>query len=341
MIAFDPFSLPLARPLATADGTIDRREGFLVRIGTEPAGLGEASPLPGWTEGLADCREAITSIRSSDDVLGGPADLPTMAGTPAARHGLELALLDRAAKRTDRPLYRQLGGERRVSTVPVNATIGDGDLTETVAAASGAVARGFETIKVKVGARSVDADIERLSAVRDAVGAIELRADANGAWTADQAAAAIDRLADEVTLLEQPLEPAALSAHAELRGRGVDIAIDESLRDHGVDAVLDAGAADVLVLKPMVLGGVGRVTAIAEAARSQAVDVVVTTTIDAAVARAGAVHLAAALDLDRASGLATADRLAADVAADPAPVVDGGVSVPQAGGHGVTVEDLE
>lgn len=337
-----PFSLPLARPLTSADGALDRREGFLIRVGTDPAGLGEASPLPGWTESLADCRDAIASARpADDDDPESAASLPAMAETPAARHGLELALLDREAIATRRPLYRHLGGERRVSTVPVNATVGDGDLEETVAAAREAVARGFRTVKVKVGARSVDADVERLTAVRDAVGDVDLRADANGAWTVDQATMAIGRLGGVVSLVEQPLEPAALSAHAKLRGHGIEIALDEALWAHPVDEVLEAGAADVLVLKPMVLGGVGRAKALADAARSRGTAVVVTTTIDAAVARAGAVHLAAAIDGDRACGLATADWLADDVADDPAPVVDGGVSVPQAAGHGVTVEALE
>lgn len=342
MTGFARFSLPLARPLSTADGTIERREGYLVRVGTAPSGLGEATPLAGWTEGLADCEAAIGAALDATASLETPADLPAMAGTPAARHGLELALMDRAARDDREPLYRHLGGTRRVSTVPVNATVGDGSTAETAAAATDAAARGFDAVKVKVGARPVDHDIDRLRAVREAVGdAVELRADANGAWSVEQAEAVVDRLGGAVDLLEQPLDSAALGDHAALRDRGLEIALDESVRDAGVDAVLEAGAADVVVLKPMALGGVGRAVAVASEARDAGLGVVVTTSVDAAVARAAAVHLAAALDVDRACGLATADRLADDVAGDHAPVVDGGASVPQAAGHGVTVGDLE
>lgn len=343
MIGIARFSLPLARPLATAEGTIDCREGFLVRLGDDPPGLGEATPLAGWTEPVEACRDALESVMSADDLPATPADLPDLPEAPAARHGLELALLDRAAKEASVPLYRHLGSTRRVSTVPVNATIGDSGVDETVEATRAAVMAGYRTIKVKVGARCVDADLDRLGAVRAAVGPdVELRVDANGAWSEEVAADAIDRLADlDVALIEQPLEPSALSEIAALRGRGVDIAVDESLRNHAVDEVLDAEAADVIVCKPMVLGGIGRAKRAADRAHNRGVDVIVTTTIDAAVARTAAVHLAAAVEVDRACGLVTADRLAEDVATDPAPFVDGGISVPQAAGNGVHAEDLD
>ena len=338
MTAIGRFSLAMTRPLDTAAGPIDRRDGYLIRVGSAPSGLGEATPLPGWTESLHACHEALGAA----DLPGSAADLPAMASTPAARHGLELALLDREARDRRVPLYRHLGGPRRVSTVPVNATVGDGSTRETAAAAADAVTHGFRTVKVKVGGRSLVEDLERLLAVREAVGGdIEVRADANAAWTAEDADEAIDQLDGAVDLLEQPLANEALDGHRDLRGRGVEIALDESVRDPGLEAVIEADAADVVVLKPMALGGVGRAMALGEAARERDLDVVVTTTVDAAVARAGAVHLAAALDVDRACGLATAGWLADDVAGDPAPAVDGGVSVPQGAGHGVRVEDLE
>lgn len=343
MSGFGRFSLPLARSFETAAGPIDRRQGFLIRLGDGPIGIGEATPLAGWTEPLEACHEAIEDGLEAADALTAADEVPTMASTPAARHGLELAVLDRAARGAGEPLYRRLGGAHRVSTVPVNATVRDGDVEATVAACRAATDDGFGAIKLKVGARAVEEDLGRVAAVSEAVDRqVELRVDANGAWTPDQAATAIAELADlGVSIVEQPLGSDELAAHAELRGRGVDIALDESLQEHAVEAVLDAAAADVLVLKPMVLGGVGRAKRFGERARDAGVDVVVTTTIDAAVARTAAVHLAAALDVARACGLATASWLVRDVASDPAIVVDGGISVPQGAGHGVGVEELE
>lgn len=337
------FSLPLATPLETAAGSIEHREGFLVRLGDDPVGIGEATPLPGWTESMGACAEVLETGLEAAEATETADELPAMPSTPAARHGLELALLDRAARHAGVPLYRHLGGDRRVSSVPANATVGDGGLEATVARCREAVGIGFRTVKVKVGARPVDEDIERLRAVRKAVGEpVELRVDANGAWSVETATTAVEELADiGISIVEQPVERGDLTGHAELRNRGVDIALDESLCEHDLEAVLDADAADVLVLKPMVLGGVGRAMQVADRARTAGVDTVVTTTLDAVVARTAAVHLAAAIDPDRACGLATADRLARDVGSDPAAVVDGAVSVPQGAGHGVGVEALE
>lgn len=343
MSGFGQFSLPLARPWETATGSFDRRDGFLVRLGDDPVGIGEASPLAGWTEGLEACRTALAEQLAAADALASPDDLPDLRATPAARHGLELALYDREARASGEPLYRQLGGDRRVSSVPVNATVPDGDVEATAEACRAAAIAGFPSIKLKVGARPVDDDVERVASARDAVGGrVDLRIDANGAWSRDEATTAIEKLGWlGIASVEQPLDPADLDGHAALRDLGVEIALDESLASHPLEAVLEAKAADVLVLKPMALGGVGRARAAADRARDAGLDVVVSNTVDATVARTAAVHLAAALDVDRPCGLATADRLARDVGPDPATVVDGAISVPQGAGHGVGVEELE
>ena len=120
---------------------------------------------------------------------------------------------------------------------------------------------------------------------------------------------------------------------AALRGRGVEIAVDESVRDCGVDAVLGADAADVAILKPMALGGPDAATETARLFVDAGVDPVVTTTIDGAVARAAAVHVAAAVPGDRACGLATGGMLAGDLGTDPVPVVDGAITVPDGPGN--------
>jgi o-succinylbenzoate synthase len=336
----ESFSLALSSPLSTAHGTIDTRDGFLVAIEIEGvSGVGEATPLSGWTESPNDCRAALERAhRASED--GWDAALDALDGTPAARHGLALALCDARSRAAGIPLYCHLGGNH-AERVPVNATVGDGTVAETVEEATAAVERGFGTLKIKVGARAVETDAERLSAVREAVGTdIEFRADANGAWNREEARRALDPLADtDLAYLEQPLASADLTGHAALRGR-VDIALDEGLATHSVETVLDADAADVLVLKPMVLGGPDRARTAALAAREAGLETVLTTTIDGALARAGAVHVAASLSDPPACGLATADRLAEDIIEDPAPIEDGHARVPQQPGNVLEPSEL-
>lgn len=336
-VAYRRFTCPLAEPLETADERIEAREGFLIRLsdGTN-VGYGEASPLPGWTESLETCEDALdAAIEAGEN--GRSAVLDATEHTSAARHGISLALADLAATTDAQPLYRDLGALERVPRVPVNATIGDDTPDATAEAVADAVGRGFECCKVKVGRRSVAADVDRLRRVREIVGeSVDLRVDANGAWTFEEARRAIDAFVDlDVSIVEQPLPAGALSGHAELRGNGVAIAIDEGILEHGVDAILDAQAADVFVLKPMALGGVDVARQLAAWVAESNRRVVVTTTVDAVVARTGAVHLAASIPNVLPSGLATGSMLERDLGPDPV-FIDGGTAViPQTKGLGV------
>ena len=346
-VRYRPFALDLTRPLGTARGEIRRREGFVVTVerGGDgdreggPVGLGEATPLPGWTES----REACAAALDETDGRGIPESMPDAASTPAARHGVSLAVADAAARDSGARLAEQLAGEAGVeaevaASVPVNATVGDGTPEETAAEAERAVDEGFDCLKLKVGAREVAADVERVRAVREAVGdAVTLRADANGAWDRETARRALDAVAPfDVAYVEQPLPADDLDGLAALRGGDRadgtvgtgPIAADESVAAHGIDAVLDAGAADAVVLKPMALGGPDRALAAALRARSADVDPIVTTTIDAVIARTAAVHVAAAIPDVSACGLATGSLLDEDLAPDPCPVTDGAVRVP-------------
>ena len=327
------FSLPLSRPLETAAGTIEDREGVLVRVTLDGVeGVGEATPLPGWTESLEDCEAALTALEDPEAALEDGA----LEDAPAARHGVSLAVLDARAREAGHPLYRHLGADGRVDRVAANATVGDGPPPATATAAAVAVEAGFRAVKVKVGNRRPAADLERLEAVRERCPDVELRADANGAWdaaTAERALSTFEPL--DVAFVEQPLPADDLAGHADLRERvpGVGVALDEGVVERGVDAVLESGAADVVVCKPMALGGVDVARSAAVRARSAGVDPVVTTTVDGAVARAAAVHLAASLPAGRAAGVATGDRIAEDLRADVAPVRAGSALVPQGKGN--------
>src|SRR5699024_10080133 len=143
-----------------------------------------------------------------------------------------------------------------------------------------AVDQGFEALKIKVGARAIAEDVERVAAVRKTVGNdIELRADANGARDRETARAALDGFADAgLAYVEQPLPADDLAGHADLRGRGT-IALDESLATHSIERVLAADAADVLIVKPMALGGPDRARSAVLTAHEAGCEAVLTTTI--------------------------------------------------------------
>lgn len=337
-VSVTPFTIPLKTPLRTGAGTIEGRRGFLLSV---DGAYGEATPLPGWTEDHDKCKRVIETAanllqdgRSWDDAINICSD------TPAARHAVDLARIDHQAKRDGVPLVEALTDADVVPrTVPVNETIGDAPPRETAAHARRAVTSGFDCLKIKVGGRPVPGDVERLRAVRTEVGAdVELRADANGSWTPGQAREAMDAFEDlGVTYVEQPLPADDLTELASLRtDTPIGVALDESLASNRVGDVLMIGAADVLILKPMALGGIERTHTLGKRASELDVTPIVTTTIDAVVARTAALHAAASLGGEQACGLATASKLSTDLADDPAPVINGTMTVPDGPGIGVT-----
>jgi O-succinylbenzoate synthase len=193
------------------------------------------------------------------------------------------------------------------------------------------VASGCATAKVKVADEpgSLDADLERVRAVRDALGASgAVRVDANALWEVDEAVTAIralDRAAGGLQYVEQPCR--SIEELAAVRKRvDVRIAADESIR-RAEDPlrVAVAGAADIAILKCAPLGGVRRALAVAEAC---GLPCVVSSALQTSVGLAGEIALAAALpELDMACGLGTGALLTADVVDGPLVPCDGWLPV--------------
>ena len=201
--------------------------------------------------------------------------------------------------------------------VPVNALVPAVDPETAGRLAADAVAAGMTTVKVKVGGGSVAEIVDRVAAVRAALGpAGRIRLDANGAWDVDTATLVVNRLARfDLELVEQPV--ADLADLAEVRRRvAVPVAADECLRSLGDARRLAAlDAADAIVVKVQPLGGVRAALRVVEAA---GVPAIVSSLYETSIGLAAGVALAAALpELPYACGLGTASLLAGDVVADP------------------------
>jgi o-succinylbenzoate synthase len=214
-------------------------------------------------------------------------------------------------------------------TVPVNVTVPAVDPETAAAIVRGS--NGCRTAKVKVAepGQSRAHEQSRLEAVRDALGpAGRVRIDANGAWSVDEAVAAIrllDRAAGGLEYVEQPC--ADVEELAAVRRRvDVPVAADESIRRaEDPYRVRDLEAADVAVLKVQPLGGVRACLRIAE---DIGLPVVVSSALETSVGIAAGVALAAALpELPFACGLATVQLLTGDLVRQPLLPLDGALPV--------------
>jgi len=185
-------------------------------------------------------------------------------------------------------------------------------------------APGCRTAKVKVAepGQTLMDDLARVEAVRDAIGDGQVRIDANGGWSVDEALHSLKELARfDLEYVEQPC--LAVEDLAAVRRRtDVLVAADESIR-RAEDPLLvkKLEAADIAVLKVQPIGGV---RACLEIAEQIGLPVVVSSALETSVGIAAGVALAAALpELPYACGLATVSMFTSEVVSDPLLPVDG------------------
>ena len=328
--------LRFARPLRTAYGSIGERELLELQIrgadGVE--GRGEAAPLEPY-DGvpLAAVEEALRAyqrvLRDGDDLPGGALldGCREAADLAHALAAVDMALWDRAGRREHRPVCALIADDP-APTIRVNASIAAEDRAGAATAAADAARAGYTCVKVKVG---VGDDAGRVAAVRAAAGPdMELRLDANGAWTVDEAVATIEALAPAgLELVEEPVH--GVAAMRAVRERvAVRIAMDETAGEPGS---LTAAVADAVCLKVGRSGGISGLLAQAALVRATGAEVYVGSAYDGPLGVAAALHCAAALRPSAACGLGTLALF--DAAADPLPVRAGAIAVPDTPGLGV------
>ncbi len=325
--------------MPTAFGVLTHREVVELRlVGADGAvGRGEAAPIPAYdgitVDRAAEALERYRPVLLRADELGGAGVLDACAELdplPWALAAVDVALWDRAAWREGAPVAALLSGAS-APVVPVNATIGAADRGGAASAAAAAAAAGFSCVKLKVG---VGDDAGRVAAVRAAAGPdMQLRLDANGAWTVEEAVRTIEALAPAgLELVEEPVHGVD-GLRAVRAAVPVRVAMDETAAS---DGALASGAADAVCLKLGRCGGISGLLAAAELVRATGAEPYVASAFDGPVGIAAAVHAGAAL-ASRAAlpacGLATLGLFEMD--SDPLPVVRGGIEVPAVPGLGV------
>ena len=347
--------LTLRTPLVAGGHTLDHRRVWVVAIDhAGHRGLGEAAPLPGFggeppehcAGTLSRAKTLLTPAYLSAFLAGVRSlgdDLENLlVAAPCARHAIEGALLDLLAQHLDLPLAVVLGADAK--SLAVNALIGgEGDDAHAADRAQAAEDVGFTTVKLKLPA-DPDRAVARVIAVSRALAkGTLLRVDANAAWTLTAAARFARSVFDvPIEYCEQPLAADGIEDAARLReDTGLRIAADESIRNaDDIDRVATGfngtAAADVVILKPMFLGGWAPLVDAARRADRHGLDVVITSALDGAIGRAAATHYALALDLTGiAHGLSTGGLFARDLTSEPLGIATGRVSVRDLPGLGV------
>ncbi len=213
--------LPLEKPIRTSIHRIASAGCLLVFLETDGGIVGESLlfTLNGKRLAVLDAM-----VRSLEPVIIGRdpdftegfwaaawADINFVGHTGVPVFGisaLDCALWDIKGKAAGKPIYRLLGAHR--SALPVYASGGlwvSMSIDELVAETERFRAAGFRAMKMRLGIVSIDSDIERVRAIRAAIGPdIALMADANQALTVDRAIRLGRRLEEfNLTWFEEPL----------------------------------------------------------------------------------------------------------------------------------------
>lgn len=254
---------------------------------------------------------------------------PRLAQAAAA---VDLARLDLEGRRAEQPVWRLLGATDP-TPVEVNATIAAGDPDSAARLACWARAAGFRCVKVKVGGTAgpmgVADDVACLAAVRAAAGPeIAIRLDANGAWSVEEAIAALGELEQfGIELCEEPVS--GLEGIAKVAAEtSIPVALDESA---ALPQALERRVCDSVCLKVARCGGVGGVIDASRRARAAGYRVYLASTLDGPLGIAAALHAAALIRPELPCGLATLPLFEAE---DPLPAVAGRIAVPAGPGLG-------
>ncbi len=322
---FEPFTIAL--------GTSTISRNVVVRILTDEGivGWGEASPSRRITGETVE--STIYAVKNYlKPVLVGKDPIcvndilkeidKNLQGHSSAKAAVDMALYDILGKNFNLPLCKLLGSSKNI--IVTDITIGIKSPKEMAKSAIEFVDRGFRTLKIKVGTDPLE-DVERVKAVRDAVGdKIIIRVDANQGWTPKQAVKTIKKIEKYgIELVEQPVPWWDLDGMAFVR-ENVDtpIAADESVHSP-VDALrlVKSKAADIINIKLMKCGGINKALKIANIAEAADIELMIGCMGESTLGITGAAHFAAAIDLikyiDLDSDLLLKDNI----------VVEGGVTI--------------
>src|SRR4051794_4064683 len=164
-------SIPFRVPFVVWRGDLPSKEHVFVRIETDNGltGWGEASPFLFYSpETAKDVVSLIEDVLAGEIIGRDPRDVRSiyesfgmLDGHEFAKAAIETALWDLLGQAANLPIYRLLGGAVR-ETVPVTSVLHVDDPGAMAAEAKSLVARGFRSLKFKIGF-GIERDIEMVA----------------------------------------------------------------------------------------------------------------------------------------------------------------------------------
>jgi o-succinylbenzoate synthase len=337
---FLPYSLKFKRPFITSKAVINERKGFLIYISDENryTGLGDVAPFEEFGyESFKVVEKKLNELSNSfpEEINFAKKEglekfLLQFMEFPSVRSGIEQAIISLSIKR-NKINPENFFGIKQKKIIHVNSLISFCSPAEAAKLSQEQIEKGFTTIKIKIGRENISDDYEVIKSIRKAAGDnINLRLDVNCKWSKEEAINNLKALEEfNIEYVEQPIS--SVYEFIELKKHvRISLAADESIRsyDNAVNIIKNK-LADVLVLKPMMLGGISPTLKIIRLAEDNNIKVVITSSLESNIGRRAAVFCASVLKDDIACGLSTDNLFLNNIEENVFPIKDGKIFLNQ------------
>lgn len=297
-----PKTFHFKQPAGTSRGVYTVRQSWFLELTSPEApgcvGVGECAPLPDLSCDYSSDYACRLRAFCDEFEREGDIDYQRMLEYPSMLFGLETALAHFNAGGTaffDTPFSRGEEG------IPINGLVWMGSYEEMLGRMEDKINQGFRCVKLKVGAIDFDRELDLVKRIRERFSAseIELRLDANGGFTPDEALYKLELLSQySVHSIEQPIKPHQWSYMAQLcRESPLPVALDEELI--GITDVsmmgymLNVIRPAYIVIKPSLHGGMYGTKKWIEAASDNNVGTWITSALESNVGLNAIAQLAA------------------------------------------------
>ncbi len=265
-IDIEPRLLHFKQPAGTSRGVYLTRKIWYLHLSSPDypgrEGVGECAPLPQLScDDLPDYEKILRNVCDDFEQRGGVINYNALRDYPSMLFGLETAL--RHFERGDIALWDTPFSQGREG-IRINGLIWMGSYEEMYDRIAEKIESGFRCIKLKIGAIDFEKELSLLRFIRSRFPKekIELRVDANGAFSPDDALPKLQRLAElELHSIEQPVKAGQWDVMARLTASTpLPIALDEELigcnTPEDKHRLLEHIRPQYIILKPSLHGGI-------------------------------------------------------------------------------------
>ena len=320
--------LHFLQPAGTSRGVYNTRLSFYLKLTSDEqpdvVGVGECATLPDLSCDAMPPNEYERKLRTFCDEYErtGVIDYEAMRAYPSMLFGLETAVAQFNAKGSLNFFNTPFG--RGEEGIPINGLVWMGTFEEMFERLEAKLKAGFRCIKIKIGAIDFDRELQLIRHIRSTFSRndVELRMDANGGFTPEEALSRMEALVQyDIHSIEQPIKQHQWTEMARLcAATPLPIGLDEELigvneRQKKIE-LLDTIRPQYIVLKPSLHGGMAGTEEWIQLARERNIGSWITSALESNVGLNAIAQLTASIygtNIRHAQGLGTGQLFADNI----------------------------